>query len=337
MTKTSIGLIASLLLIGCGQAPDEMDVDAAEEDTAEAVGAIRSHQGRSHQGRSHQGRSHQGTGAGTYSVTSVLINGAIVDELALTATTLVGKVGGSSVRGNDFLGAQLIQVSQTGDVLEATIDAIATDPTDATGQTLLYTLSVLDETTGLRALMCDPDASGVSKAIPVGGSWSEDGAHHADGRITFGCTSGVIAKCVRWGYRPWASVAGGTSMVDYHQACTRMARADYCGTGESFTQDGTEVDFYDTLPVNENTASPTMLFDGAWSTEGAYCIGKERWLKLSNVVNLLSPSCKSAFALATPVTSSPVSQADVCVVKRADIPRSSVLMDNRSYINLSLQ
>jgi phage-related protein len=327
MLKKLLVLSASVVLAACAQ--EDVGPDAAPEDTAEASGAL-----RTHQGRTHQGRTHQGTVGGTYSVTSVLIGGAVVENLELNATTLVGTLAGQAVSGDDFLGAQVIQVSQAGDFVQATIDAIDIDPTDPSGETSLYSLSVVNETTGLKGDMCQPDASGVAKAIPVPGSWTESGAHEADGRITFGCLSGVIAKCVRWGYRPWESAAGGASMTDYHQACTRMARADYCATGESFTQDGTEIDFYDALGVNVNTASALMLFDGAWSPDGAYCIGKERWLKLTSVLNLLSPTCKSRFAL-TLLTTSPVSSADVCLVKRGDVPRSSVLMDNRSFLNLS--
>ena len=37
------------------------------------------------------------------------------------------------------------------------------------------------------------------------------------------------------------------SLASYHQACTRMARADYCGDGTSHTQDGTWIEYYDKL------------------------------------------------------------------------------------------
>ena len=325
MSKISWLFIASALLAGCGG-----EDAGALEDTAEAESAS-----REHQSREHQSREHQGTQGGTYSVTSVLINGEVVGDLSLSATTLVGTLAGKPVSGADFVGAQVIQEGPSGDVLEATIDAIAADPGDPSGEILLYTLSVVDETTGLPSSMCKPDASGAARAIPAAGSWTESGAHVADGRVTFGCTSGVIAKCMRWGYKPWKSVPGGASMTNYHQACTRMARADYCGDGQSHTQNGTEIDFYDALPINVNTSGLLMLFDGAWGPDGAYCIGKERWLKLTDALNAVAPACKNKFGL-TLLTTSPVSSADVCLVKRGDVPRSSVLIDNRAYLNIGL-
>ena len=48
--------------------------------------------------------------------------------------------------------------------------------------------------------------------------------------LTLACEGGAITKCIRWGYQPWAQHSG-SSLKELHQACTRMARADYCGTG----------------------------------------------------------------------------------------------------------
>ena len=46
----------------------------------------------------------------------------------------------------------------------------------------------------------------MREALPLTGTWDERGAHLETAEFTFGCTSGVLAKCVRWGYRPWLSV-----------------------------------------------------------------------------------------------------------------------------------
>ena len=61
---------------------------------------------------------------------------------------------------------------------------------------------------------------------------------HRDDRFSVTCTSGVIGKCVRAGYKPWKTAADGRPMWDYHQACTRLIRADYCGDGRTHTRDG---------------------------------------------------------------------------------------------------
>ncbi|WP_395813907.1 ADYC domain-containing protein [Archangium minus] len=87
------------------------------------------------------------------------------------------------------------------------------------------------------------------RALAVRGTWNANGAHQkAPGKLTFACENGAISKCIQWGYKPWAS-RDGQSMADLHQACTRMARADYCGDGRSHTHENTAIDMYDRLGV----------------------------------------------------------------------------------------
>ncbi len=165
----------------------------------------------------------------------------------------------------------------------------------------------------------------------------------------FACTSGVIAKCIRWGYRPWKTV-NGQPLADYHQACTRMARADYCGDGVSHTENGTLIDMFDHLQIQKRTPfdlkSP-MLFDGAWTPNGAYCIGKQRWFHLGELQTF--PSCQGKFklpdlkpknlfsnkgTLRTMLTASEVDWWDRCALQRFDLKPEQVLMYNRSGINV---
>lgn len=101
------------------------------------------------------------------------------------------------------------------------------------------------------------DAEGVAKALPLVGRWDETGAHIDDGTITFACTNGALAKCARWGYKPWKTFKG-KPLRDYHQACTRMVRADYCGNGVGHTQNGTPIDVYDRLGLQQRT-QPSVL------------------------------------------------------------------------------
>jgi hypothetical protein len=92
----------------------------------------------------------------------------------------------------------------------------------------------------------------------------------------------VIAKCYRWGYRPW--VTGYGDLVSMHQTCTRLARADYCGNGIPHTHDGTLVHVWDTLPPpgpiqRHGLLAPVgMLFEAGWDTGGAVCLSRARWL-----------------------------------------------------------
>ncbi|WNG34050.1 hypothetical protein F0U61_10690 [Archangium violaceum] len=65
---------------------------------------------------------------------------------------------------------------------------------------------------------------------------------------------GVIAKCIDWGFPPWSTsslpnVAENARQL--HQACVRMATADYCGEGKANTLEGTPIYFLDqgSLPI----------------------------------------------------------------------------------------
>lgn len=121
------------------------------------------------------------------------------------------------------------------------------------------------------------------RALAVGGVWDASGAHHdVTGKVTFACENGVISKCATWGYKPWAS-RDGRSLAEAHQACTRMARADYCGNGRSHTREGTMIEYYDSLGLSQRAteASPSWdparaSFEAAWDPDGASCLARTR-------------------------------------------------------------
>ena len=117
---------------------------------------------------------------------------------------------------------------------------------------------------------------GKTLAIPLQGSWDASRTHVANDEITFACTNGALAKCVRWGYKPWKTV-NGVSLADYHQACVHMTGADYCGDGKSHTRDGTPIDLWDNLGVQKRDPSLGLAFEAAWSTRGAVYLQKPRY------------------------------------------------------------
>ena len=93
----------------------------------------------------------------------------------------------------------------------------------------------------------------------------------------------MIAKCYRWGYRPW--VTGYGDLTAMHWTCTRLARADYCGIGVPHTRNGTTINVWDTLPAPGPIQSHGgllpplgMLFEAGWNTGGAVCLSHTRWL-----------------------------------------------------------
>lgn len=151
-----------------------------------------------------------------------------------------------------------------------------------------------------------PEGAGM----PIAGTWTRFGGHSLNDRsFTFACFDGVIAKCIEWGIVPWRDVSGVTIAgiggtvpgVSLHQACTRMARADYCGDGISRTMNGTAVHYYSVFntslglvgwqpppgtwydPDHEADPRYRMFFEAAWrpatqpGQPGAICLSKKRW------------------------------------------------------------
>lgn len=289
--------------------------------------------------RSMNGRTLQGTSMTSTTVTAATKGCVEIKSLHLEGTALVGTMDGQSLRGADFVGTTVTQVDSAGAQLAAVIAAVEVDARDASGETLLYTLKALHD--GQLVELCAPDLDGKRRAIPVPGTWDGSGAHQSSAtQFTFGCTSAAIGKCVRLGYRPWTTHRG-VSLAGYHQACTRMIRFDYCGDGGVHTEEGTEIDVYDPLPLNTKDPSLLLTFDAAWSEAGAYCIERQRWIRLSTVDGLtlqalLPSACLSRFELAA-LEASPVDPLDLCSVRSKSIPRDSVKLDNRSGVNILLR
>jgi hypothetical protein len=128
-------------------------------------------------------------------------------------------------------------------------------------------------------------------AIPLRHYWNETNGNRIDDHdvITFACTNGVLAHCVQWGYRPWAKArrckdwdtnknkhCEWVSLRDYHQACTRMARADYCGDGVAWTVPGTPIDIYDHLNPQIEASETDWDIEAEWTPSGAFCLNDIR-------------------------------------------------------------
>jgi hypothetical protein len=261
-----------------------------ETDTVAIVQPGMSMQGMSMQGMSMQGMSMQGMSMQGMSMQGMTLGGLSLSNVRVEKGELIADKGFLTLRGLALSGTRLhgLVVSDTDpqQVIEveykiASIipESPLNDPTH-TGGTYLYTLDQKHPTTGAWVPACTPDPYGQRVAIPLAATWNSHGDRvEIPGMFTFGCVSGVIAKCYRWGYRPW--VTGYGDLVSMHQACTRMARADYCGNGESHTHEGTWINVWDTLSPHIQTRGwPPLgyLFEAGWDTGGAVCLSHARWL-----------------------------------------------------------
>ena len=252
-------------------------------------------QGMSLQGMSLQGMSLQGMSMQGILVDGATLAGGALEHVRVERGEVVAEQGGATLRGTALVGAHFqAQVRSTAvsppatAQLEYRIAEIQPelgqyDPT-GTGNTFLYTLEQWVDDDASWQPACTTDTDGRNVAIPVAALWDEHGDRsESSAMFTFGCTTGVIAKCYRWGYRPW--VTGYGDLTAMHWTCTRMARADYCGDGVPHTRNGTTIDLWDTLPapgpIQHRTGllkSLGMLFEAGWDTGGAVCLSRARWL-----------------------------------------------------------
>jgi len=182
-------------------------------------------------------------------------------------------------------------------------------------------------------------------AIPLAGKWQRSGFHErSPDRISFACAGSVAYKCSVWGY-----LAGSDDMSlgwRAHQACTRMARGDYCANGHSHTREGTTIKIYDFAGV---TSPPPRHFDGvqawppnvgrlffeaAWNdgVHPASCLSRLRWQSLP-----LGPLCDTG-ALPDPRQDTGVRFCEDIEWPAADAAPAGALLFNESYYtDLELQ
>ncbi len=266
--------------------------------------AITEQAGETNQGETLQGETLQGETLQGMSMRGIRLHGATLSGVALQHVRVergevVAERGPDTLRGTALAGAVFrAEVRRTGAAQPAaavvTYRITAVAPEDArydlthTGNTFLYTLEQWVDDTDAWQPACPADTDGRRVAIPLAAVWDDHGDRSESTTLfTFGCTTGVIAKCYRWGYRPW--VTGYGDLTNLHWTCTRLARADYCGIGVPHTRDDTRINVWDTLPppgpiqrhgglLPQPVPAPLMMFEAGCNTGGAVCLSHGRWL-----------------------------------------------------------
>jgi hypothetical protein len=271
---------------------DAVELPTDETSTTEQPGMTL--QGMTLQGMTLQGMTLQGMTLQGMNLGGATLSGDALEHVRVERGEVVAERGTTTLRGTALVGAHLRAQARnlattppTATSIEYRITAISPedaqyDPTH-TGNTYLYTLEQLVDDTGAWQPACPADTDGRRVAIPLAALWDEHGDRSVSSSLfTFGCTTGVIAKCYRWGYRPW--VTGYGDLTAMHWTCTRLARADYCGNGVPHTRNGTTINVWDTLPPpgpiqRHGLLTPVgMTFEAGWNTGGAVCMSRARWL-----------------------------------------------------------
>jgi hypothetical protein len=273
------------VLVSCGGAPGDGVSGGVPEDASADLALARVVQELQHpnaealNGRTLNGRTLNGTELGGLLVSvnyrdARLETGAPLTHLRAEAGQLAGRTRDGRRQGMDFIGAELVGNLGSGDALPLRIRDIVRGP-GANADLLLYDVDYYDANAGAWRPAC-ADADGArTLAVPLPGRWDYRSGvrgggdyHNESGVFTFACASGAVGKCVLWGYRPWKRF-NGESLASYHQACTRLVRADYCGKGTSYTQNGRVINVYDHLGIQQDTEG--WVAEARWDEHGARC------------------------------------------------------------------
>jgi len=201
---------------------------------------------------------------------------------------------GHVLRGADLAGATIgVTLPGRRTASRLRIASVAVDPLDPAGEVLLHRIFVRDPAGGPEEELCEPDPQGERWAFPLRGHWDRQGKHVSAAGFTLTCSAGAQGKCVRFGYKPWKPLEDGSALADYHQACIRLVRADYCG-GNGTTCDGMLIEIYDRIGIQRPAAStdaPDLRFEAAWNTEGAVCVAHTRGVPAKMSLQGLAESC----------------------------------------------
>jgi hypothetical protein len=216
-------------------------------------------------------------------VNSVAVNGtsfriAAADGRVLHSADLVGAILGVRLHGSE----QRIR-----------IDSVRHDQADP--MLLFHSISV-EQRDGEWRPLCDIAPDGTRAAYPIAGRARADGTLARGGPADFEivCTAGAQGKCVRLGYRPWARMRDGSMMLSAFNACVRMMRADYAGSGRSMTRDGTRVEVFDTLGIQRSPTTDLAMFEAGWDERGAVCVRHSRVPAIASIGQIEASSRRLA-------------------------------------------
>lgn len=203
---------------------------------------------------------------------------ALADSIIVRGTDLqVTGRGDLALTGRDLVGALISFADAEGNPLPLRIDEVLPDPQDPSGEILLYRFMQQDTASGQWEPFCAPGPDGLAVGFTLSGTWRADGTHRSsDDEISLICAGSAIGKCLRLGYKLWGNADDGTPLKLYHQACTRMMRADYCGDGRSHTRDGTPIYFQDRIGIHRNPLPADAVFEALWGPQGAICVKRPR-------------------------------------------------------------
>ncbi|HEY8376783.1 MAG TPA: ADYC domain-containing protein [Nannocystis sp.] len=194
---------------------------------------------------------------------------------------LVLRKGNSVLRGSQLVGTILLVQLPIGLPVPVTILDYTTVPSWAEGQppiaayTLVYPepmelLGVKNVCTGS---LLDPLAS---VATVLGGERYDEASKtvlpNQSRWFTLACAGSAAAKLKLLGYGPQSSATTPAQ----RQATLKMITADYCGGGESYTENGTEVQWINRSGAVGPSEGELGAVEAIWDEHGALCLEATR-------------------------------------------------------------
>lgn len=228
-----------------------------------------------------------------FSLNGAVLNGFSLNGTALSGVTLNGsrfsaQLGGQLVAGTELTGATMaVEVMPPAGVLPIPYNLKFDRVTLAAGTQDVYLYEVSYQQVGALTWQsaCVDSAGSPIPAVPLANHWDLQTGARIDDASTFtlACVNAALGKCVIWGYRPWATATrcqddscSTVSLADYHQACTHLVRADYCGTGVPYTVNGTLIDIFDDLTPPIQARAGSWGLEARWTPSGASCMSGAR-------------------------------------------------------------
>lgn len=197
--------------------------------------------------------------------------------LRVEGTEFVVQAGqGVALRSRDMVGSQL-GVEIGGRPVTLRIDAVTRTPAPGGVDVWLHALSRL-QADGSWKPLCAPAADGRTLGFPLPGRSRPNGSldtGHPDA-YEIACLAGAQAKCVTYGYAPWAKAPDGQPLQAAHGACVAMLRADYAANGETATRDGVQVGSTDRWQLRKLELAAGDRFEAGWDAQGAVCVHHPR-------------------------------------------------------------
>lgn len=223
------------------------------------------------------------------SLSGVTVKGKAMKKVLLHGTRFWGVAAHGKVAGPwAFKGARFTASVDDGTSLELRVDRVFRGKEKKIRDILYYEVSYRDSSQWQP--LCGSENNGDPVlAIPLKGAWSyKAGVTGGGSRLstpgvfTFACVGHVLAKCTEGGYRPWLAARRCTkgkgcklvTLARYHQACTRLLRADFCGDGIHHTVEDTRVNMFGGPGIRTDTVN--WSFEAEWDADGAVCASSVR-------------------------------------------------------------